>query len=453
MGAPSPRLPLEAGQEGVVALKYSEASLNATNVREEYRHSAASSQSERGAQNPKNKSSFNAAARRALGDIRKALDELGLQPNDLVLVAVSGGADSLALAAETKRAAHRVGESTRKKGFGIRVGAVIIDHQMQFGSDDAATEAAAQCRTIGLDPVLVLKVEVGYQGGREAAARAARYAALEQAAADLGAKAVLLGHTLDDQAEQVLLGLARGSGARSLGGMPQQRTMSQHQGVFARPFLNVPRSTTEFLCEWHRLTPWQDPTNQQPIYLRNRIRNQVMPELKAAIGPGVPEALARTAEQLAEDADALDYYAEQLLASAARLDSAIFGHCVPLPQNDDNSSGAPAHKSKGSVPLPKDGDCPICHPARESQGPVALRVESLLEAPVAVRRRALRLAAINAGAPASDVNRTQVLAIDALVANWHGQSAHKLPGNIQVSRQYGMLVFEKTQPAKKPRLS
>jgi len=336
------------------------------------------------------------AAKQALGGVRKCLDSLSLQPDDLVLVACSGGADSLALAAVAKTVAHYVGKTTRKKGFAIRVGAVIVDHQLQAGSAAAAAQAEAQCRILGLDPIAVVAAKPHAEGGPEAGARTARYQAIEQVAERLGAKAVLLGHTLDDQAEQVLLGLARGSGLRSLAGMPYQRRL------YLRPFLQVKRNTTEALCQWYGLEPWHDPTNQQPIYLRNRIRLTALPALTEAIGPGVPEALARTAEQLAEDADALDFYAKQLLVAAG----------------DRSSAGG------------------------EVQG---LDVEVLLGAPTAVRRRALRLAAIQAGAPASDVNRTQVLAIDALVANWHGQSAHTLPGSIIVRRDCGRLWFAPSQ--------
>jgi len=349
---------------------------------------------------------INGATKYAQGEVRKALDSLGLAPGDLVLVACSGGADSLALAAVAQRAAHNIGKTTRKRGFAIRVGAVIIDHQLQPGSAQVAQQAAQQCQKLGLNPVRVVKVEVPSQGagGLEAAARSARYQALEQTAIELGAEAVLLGHTLDDQAEQVLLGLARGSGAKSLGGMPDQR------GLFLRPFLHIRRSTTEFLCDWHGLRPWRDPTNAKPVHLRNRVRLQAMPVLEEVLGPGVPEALARTAEQLKEDAEALDYYATQLFVEASQGVSTVAATQLL------NRPGG--HQ-------------------------VSLDVEVLLTAPVAVRRRALRKAAITAGAPASAMSRTQVLTLDALVANWHGQSAHTLPGSVVASRKCGRLWFAK----------
>jgi tRNA(Ile)-lysidine synthase len=142
----------------------------------------------------------------AIADLRRAV-RAALPAEGLVLVALSGGPDSLALAAAT--AFEAAG----------RAGAVIVDHGLQAGSAAIAEAAAEQARSLQLDPVIVVAVTVGADGGPEAAARAARYRALSEAAASLGASAVLLGHTLDDQAETVLLGLARGSGATSLQGM------------------------------------------------------------------------------------------------------------------------------------------------------------------------------------------------------------------------------------------
>ncbi len=137
----------------------------------------------------------------------------GLMPGDLVLAACSGGQDSLALAAALAFVAPRAG---------LRAGAVTVDHGLQEGSAEHAARLMPTLSGLGLDPVLVATVAVAGPGGPEAAARTARYAALEKTAADVGAAAVLLGHTLDDQAETVLLGLARGSGPRSLAGMPHR---------------------------------------------------------------------------------------------------------------------------------------------------------------------------------------------------------------------------------------
>ena len=210
----------------------------------------------------------------------------------LVLVALSGGPDSLALAAATAFEARG------------RAGAVIVDHGLQDGSAATAERAAEQARALGLDPVRVVRVQVGTDGGPEAAARTARYEALDAVAGELGAAAVLLGHTLDDQAETVLLGLARGSGAASLQGMAPEA------GLYRRPLLGIRRQTTVQACADAGLEPWDDPQNADPGFTRVRVRQTVMPLLETELGPGVAEALARTAEQLREDSEALDAFAD-----------------------------------------------------------------------------------------------------------------------------------------------
>lgn len=210
----------------------------------------------------------------------------------LILVGCSGGPDSLALAAVCAFFARR-GE--------VRVGAVVVDHQMQDGSGQVAQNTAAQLRGLGLEPVLVRTVDLKHDGvGPEAAARAARFEALEATALEVGAAHVLLGHTLDDQAESVLLGLARGSGTRSLAGMRERR------GSYLRPFLGLRREETLAICDALELEPWHDPSNQDPAYLRVRVRNNVIPFLVDELGPGIAESLARSASILGHDADFLD---------------------------------------------------------------------------------------------------------------------------------------------------
>lgn len=210
-----------------------------------------------------------------------------------VVVALSGGADSLALAAATSFEAERLG---------IRVEAVVIDHGLQEGSDVVAARVAHDARERGI-AARVIAVEVVPKDGPEADARAARYAALAGAAADAGAEAVLLGHTLDDQAETVLLGLARGSGAASLSGMAAERRDAAGP-TWLRPLLGVRRRTTVAACAAQGLEPWADPQNADPAFRRVRVRDRVLPVLEDELGPGVAEALARTAEQLREDAAA-----------------------------------------------------------------------------------------------------------------------------------------------------
>ncbi|MEV7973538.1 tRNA lysidine(34) synthetase TilS [Cellulomonas sp. NPDC089187] len=308
-----------------------------------------------------------------------------LPDGGLVLVACSGGADSLALAAATAFAVRAHGP------LALRAGAVVVDHRMQPDSAAVAERAAAQCRTLGLDPVLVRTVTVDGPGGPEAAARDARYTALRAVAEEVGAAAVLLGHTRDDQAEGVLLGLARGSGGRSLSGMAPVR------GLWRRPLLDLPRSDTEAACAAQGLDPWHDPTNAPApddlgAPLRSRVRTRVLPVLERELGPGVPAALARTAAALREDTDALDQLADLLAGQVIDPDGRV-------------------------------------------------RIEPLAGQPAALRRRVLRIAVLRAGVPAAALTRTHLLAVDALLTDWHGQGAIPLPGRVEVVRACGSLAL------------
>ena len=315
--------------------------------------------------------------------VRGALE--GLPPESLVLVALSGGQDSLALAAATAFEAPRAG---------LRAGAVIVDHGLQSGSADVAARAALQAEHLGLAPVRVERVSVGPAGGRtggpEAAARDARYAAIERVASELGASAVLLAHTLDDQAETVLLGLARGSGSASLQGMAGQR------GIFRRPLLGIRRSTTGRACMDAGLEPWADPQNADPAFTRVRVRDRVLPVLEAELGPGVAEALARTAEQLREDSEALGAFAEEVAEDLAE---------------------------------PEDAG-------------ISLPVDALAANPPALRHRLIRYV-VDAEFGVS-LTRAQTLEVARLVTDWHGQAGVDLPG-IRASRRDGRLVLQATQ--------
>lgn len=304
-----------------------------------------------------------------------------LHPGALVLVGLSGGADSLALAAATAFEAPR-------NGFGA--GAVIVDHGLQPGSEAVAARAAEQATALGLDPVIVDRVAVEGDGGPEGAARAARHAAFDRARVATGAERILLAHTLDDQAETVLLGLARGSGPSSLQGMLPDT------GRLLRPFLGLRRTQTRAFCADSGLEPWDDPHNDDPSYTRVRVRTTVLPVLERELGPGVAEALARTAEQLREDDEALDGLA---LEWALELVS----------QTDD--------------------------------GAVALDVRGLAADPAALRQRIIRLV-VSAEFGVS-LTRAHTLAVAALITDWHGQGPVDLPG-VRVVRQNGLLTFHPT---------
>lgn len=305
------------------------------------------------------------AVRRSLAD---------LDPGACLLVACSGGADSVALLAATVFEARR---------SALRVVGVTVDHGLQDGSAEHARQVADQMRGIGADEVLVVPVTVAGEGGPEAAARRARYAALDAAADQAGAEMVLLGHTRDDQAETVLLGLARGSGARSLSGM------APVSGRYHRPLLGLSRADTAAACRAEGLDVWTDPHNEDLAYARVRVRHQVLPVLEGALGPGIVEALARTARLLRDDADALDTLAEQELASARTGDD--------------------------------------------------LAVDRLVGLPPAVRRRVLRRAALDAGCPATELFAVHVEGMDALVTDWHGQRGVDLPGKVRANRSGGTL--------------
>ncbi|WP_229067755.1 tRNA lysidine(34) synthetase TilS [Actinoplanes sp. DH11] len=333
--------------------------------------------------------------------VRRGLADL---PADaLVLVACSGGADSLALAAAAQFLSQsalgsRSGAGGRpdavgpsgtggRSGAGRRVGLVTVDHGLQEGSDRRARSVAAWARDAGFDPVRIETVSVGgLPGGPEAAARTARYAALDAAAAELGAAAVLLGHTRDDQAETVLLALARGAGPRGLSGMPARR------GVFRRPLLDVARTDTRKACAALGLAPWEDPHNSDPAYARSRVRGSALPALVDALGPAVLGNLARSAVLVAADNEALDAIAETALESARA--GAEAGLSVPV--------------LAGMMP--------------------------------AVRSRVLHRWARELGAPGGALAYRHVVALDALVSEWHGQGAVFLPDRIVVGRVSDRLV-------------
>jgi tRNA(Ile)-lysidine synthase len=324
-------------------------------------------------------SQVRAAVRRFLTahDIESGVDRTGT-----VAVACSGGADSLALAAATVHCAA---------ALDLAVHGLVVDHQLQPGSAAVAQTAAQALRRLGCTAVRVLRTTVDGPGGLEAAARRARYVAL-RAAAPAGSL-VLLGHTLDDQAETVLLGLGRGSGPRSVAGM---RELDPPWG---RPLLGVRRAVTAAACAALGLVPWADPHNADPRFRRVRLRTEVLPLLEDVLAGGVAQALARTAGQLQEDLDVLEEQACGLLA-AARL-------------------------STGSDVDDVDSDVDD------------LDVAALARAPAALRRRALRRWLLDAGV--TELTDAHLRAADDLVGRWSGQGALRLPGALELVRAQGRL--------------
>jgi len=320
-----------------------------------------------------------ADARRA---VRESLAELLEPARDAssgphVLVALSGGPDSLALAAAVAFEAPRAG---------LRAGAAIIDHGLQDGSAQVAARAAEQAAALGLEPVVVRRVEVGAAGGPEAAARTARYTALDAIADELGAVAVLLGHSRDDQAETVLLGLARGSGTASLAGM------APVVGRYRRPVLGLRRAVLAAACADQGLEPWHDPHNDDAAFARVRVRSSILPLLEADLDAGVVDALARTAEIAREDSEALEEMVHEVAEELVEL----------------------------------------------AEGGCSLPVAALLANPPALRHRLIRLVA-DAEFGLS-LSRTQTLEIARLATEWHGQGAVHGSG-IRVERTGARIVF------------
>jgi tRNA(Ile)-lysidine synthase TilS/MesJ len=451
-----------------------------------------------------------------------------LEPGERVIVALSGGADSLALTA----AVVVVGAE-----LGLLCEAVVVDHQLQAGSAQVAARAAEQARILGCaaQVVAVTVLRGAGSGGVEAAARAARYAALDAVAgvgggaprapaavsvpvavvppgaafpegpspdgASLGAAApdeaaataqaagahpvpraaaVLLGHTREDQAETVLLGLARGSGTRSLAGM------ARHSGVYRRPLLDLPRdvvvaAAVEAASADPRLKPWADPHNDDSGFTRVRVRRDVLPLLEGALGPGVVEALARTAALAREDADALDAWADQVWAQV--LDSSTTAEAqqspAPAPPRSAPKGFVAAGSGQGpqtapaprSVPAPDD-PCGLwtlegSEPARiteqappearpappagsaaatvtdrsRTRVPPSLPVAGLTALPPAIVNRVVRRLLVEAGCPTGSLTAGHIRAVAALLD--HGASARAevaLPGGRRARREAGALV-------------
>ncbi|KQY50228.1 MULTISPECIES: tRNA lysidine(34) synthetase TilS [unclassified Nocardioides] len=301
-----------------------------------------------------------------------------LAPGTTVVVACSGGADSLALLAAAVFEGHKMS---------LRVVGATVDHGLQDGSAGRAAVVVRQMAELGADETVSARVTVSSEGGPEAAAREARYAVLEQMAEHLGAATVLLGHTRDDQAETVLLGLTRGSGGRAIAGM--RRSFDG----FARPLLDVSRADTTAACEAEGIDVWHDPHNTDPRFTRVRVRHTVLPVLESELGPGVAVALARTADLVRPDMEYLDGLAD---AAYDRL---------------------------------------------RDQVPEGLPVDELAALPGPLRTRVLRLAALDAGAIGSELFHEHVRAIDALITDWRGQRWIDLPGHLRAVRRDRHLAF------------
>jgi tRNA(Ile)-lysidine synthase len=308
--------------------------------------------------------------------VEKAL--ASIQPGERILVACSGGADSLALAWTAQFVAEK------NKFF---ISAVVVDHQLFELSAKVALDAKMKLHQLGIAEVKIVKVDVVTKSeGVEAAAREARYQALRIYGQEISAKLILLGHTQEDQVETVLMRLTRGSGARSLQGM------AQFKENFVRPFLHLRRQEVRDSLSKINLVAWEDPMNYSDKFLRSKIRNQLLPKLEEVLGEGVFEAIDRTALQIRDDNAALDLITQDVMA---------------LSQIEKSSE-----------------------------------IDILAAQPKAIRTRILRQMMLNAGVPAASLANSHIEAVDQLIINWHGQGEVALPGKLWASRKSGLLTIE-----------
>ena len=298
---------------------------------------------------------------------------------DYVLVGCSGGADSLALAWTTLVVGKRLE---------LKTGVIIVDHQLFPESNSVALNAKKQCEDLGIEEVIIKKVNVEQtHEGLEAAARIARYEAFENVLQETNAQVILLAHTQDDQAETVLMRLTRGSGAKSLSGM------AQVSGKYLRPFLHLRKKLVHDSLDLIGLKAWQDPANTDHQFLRVKVRHELMPKIVEVLGESAISSLDKTSQLLRLDNQALEDLAQQFFES----------------QKDVKTTG--------------------------------LEISELEKLPEAIRTRVLRICAIASGVHPGPFSFEHIEAIDALVKNWHGQGNVDLPGFIQATRVNGSLRF------------
>ena len=300
------------------------------------------------------------------------------EPADLILVGCSGGADSIALAWSA---------SVVCKRLNLNLGVVIVDHQLIAESNQVAENTKKQCAEFGINQIIVKKIKVVLENeGLESAARKARYKAFEEVIKETNAKALMLAHTQDDQAETMLMRLTRGSGAKSLS------AMSEVSGKYLRPFLHVRKFEIKDALEKEDIKYWNDPANSNSDFLRVKVRNELIPKLIEVLGDSVVEALDRTSMLLKNDNDILDQ--------------------IALNHYQENRQ---------------------------------LLISKLEDLPSAIRTRVIKLAALDAGVNPGPFSFEHIEAIDALVTNWHGQSHIDLPGFVQASRVNETIRFNSSR--------
>lgn len=309
----------------------------------------------------------------SLWEIRKAVKPWIADSSQTILFGCSGGADSMALALALFLEANQT-----------KVIPVVVDHGLQNGSAQITSQTIFKLKEIGYTQVETAVAQVKITDGLEASARRARYQIFNQFIDTYRPKYFLLAHTLNDQAETVLLGLARGSGARSLSGMAVENN------IYVRPLLKISRQTTVAACHEGGIEIWSDPHNDDLRFSRVRTRKNVLPNLEENLGPGITEALVRSADLLRDDADALDSFALEYFAQTDSLN---------------------------------------------------LSVNELERLPRAIRTRVLRLAIYQAGAPAGSLSAEHINSAEALISDWHGQKELSLPGDVKLLRNSGRIIL------------
>ena len=307
----------------------------------------------------------------SLWEIRKSVKPW--VTGETILFGCSGGTDSMALAA-----------ALLKESNNSKIIPVVVDHGLQSNSAEIAAQTVAKLKELRYSEIVTARANVEVTDGLEASARRARYLIFKQFIDSYQPKYFMLAHTLNDQAESVLLGLARGSGARSLSGM------ATVNNIFVRPLLKNTRAQTAAACIEAGIKVWDDPHNLDERFARVKVRRNLLPIFEENLGPGITEALARTADLLRDDADALDDFANQYFSQA------------------DASN---------------------------------LDVAELERLPKAIRTRVLRLAIYKAGAPSGMLSADHIASAEALISDWHGQKEVSLPGNVKLSRISGRITL------------
>ena len=307
--------------------------------------------------------------------IKRSLMHIDISDN--IGVGCSGGADSSAIL---------LGLSTIYKNSNAKkVHVVIVNHQLQEITDTVSLNTAKLAESYGFNAHIVPVAINSTEGGAESAAREARYEAFNCMIQQYDIRAFLIGHTKNDQAEQVFLGMLRGSGTRSLSGIPEIR------GIFIRPFLNeLSRKDTQQVCVENEVDYWCDPHNDSLMYKRVAVRKLIQETEKSA-EQNIVDSLVRTAQISAEDAEALDFYANSAIQQ-----------------------------------LDKTG----------------WLVKDLQQFPQAVRKRAYRIKLASLNAKSDSLSFKIVAQIDNLITDWTGQGAVSVSNRITAQRENSKIVFK-----------